>query len=249
MSIESEKDLKALREIGRICALALKEMKAHLTPGITTAELDALGSEILSHYGARSAPRLVYRFPGDTCISINDEAAHGIPGPRAIQPGDLVNLDISAELDGYYGDTAATYALPPVSSVAQKLLICTRKALDEALKVARAGTSLNLIGRAIENQARRCGFLTIRELGGHGVGRGLHESPHNIPTFDTHHIGRRLTEGLVITIEPFLTSGSRYIIEDANGWTLRTQDGSLSAQFEHSIVITRGKPIILTSAY
>ncbi len=247
MSIETEKDLQALREIGRICALALKEMKSHLKAGITTAELDAIGGRFLSRYGAHSAPRLVYQFPGETCISINDEAAHGIPGLRMIRPGDLVNLDVSAELDGYFGDTAGTYAVEPVPAKALKLLSCTQKALEEALKVARAGSSLSLIGRAIENQARRCGFATIHELGGHGVGRGLHEAPHNIPTFDTHLGGKRLTEGLVITIEPFLTTGSRHIVEDPNGWTLRTQDGSLSAQFEHSIVITRGKPIILTS--
>ncbi len=149
-------------------------MKAHLKAGITTAELDAIGAEFLARYGARSAPRLVYQFPGDTCISINDEAAHGIPSSRAIQPGDLVNLDVSAELDGYYGDTAAPYGVPPVSAEAQKLLRCTQKALEEAMSVARAGSSLSLIGRAIESRVRRCGFSTIRELGGHGVGRGLH---------------------------------------------------------------------------
>lgn len=248
MSIDTEYDLAGLREIGRICALTLSEMKAHLIPGITTAELDAIAAELLAKYGAHSAPRQVYHFPGDTCISINDEAAHGIPGPRVIKTGDLVNLDVSAELDGYYADTAATYAIPPASNQAQKLLHCAQKALEEAISIARAGTPLSRIGRAIENRAYRCGFTTIRELGGHGVGRGLHETPHNVPTFDTHLPGPRLTEGLVITIEPFLTTGSRRVVEDPNGWTLRTPDGSLSAQFEHSIVITRGKPLILTVA-
>jgi methionyl aminopeptidase len=247
MTIESEMDLAALREIGRICALALHEMKNHLVPGITTAELDAVGAEVLARHGARSAPRLVYRFPADTCISVNDEAAHGIPGARIIQPGDLVNLDVSAELDGYYADTGASYAVPPASPQAQKLLHCAQKALEEAMSVARAGTPLSRIGRAIEHQAQRCGFTTIRELGGHGVGRGLHEAPHSVPTFDTHQPGPRLTEGLVITIEPFLSTGARRVYEDANGWTLRTPDGSLSAQFEHSLVITRGKPLILTT--
>ena len=248
MTIEFEVDLAALREIGRICALALREMKAHLVPGITTAELDAVGADFLARHGARSAPRLVYRFPGDTCISVNDEAAHGIPGARVIQPGDLVNLDVSAELNGYYADTGASFAVPPVTSQAQRLLHCAQKALEEAMSVARAGTPLSLIGRAIEQQAYRCGFTTIRELGGHGVGRGLHETPHNVPTFDTHQTGQRLAEGMVITIEPFLTTGARRVNEDPNGWTLRTPDGSLSAQFEHSMVITRGKPLILTSA-
>lgn len=248
MTVESEYDLSALREIGRICALALKEMRAHLRPGITTAELDAIGAAFLARYGARSAPRLVYRFPGHTCISINDEAAHGIPGPRTLQPGDLVNLDVSAELEGYFGDTAGSYAVPPVSLQARKLLACTQKALEEAVSVARAGVPARWIGRAIENQARRCGFNTIRELGGHGVGRNLHEAPENIPTFDTHLPVPKLTEGLVITIEPFLTTGARHIKESPNGWTLHTADGSLSAQFEHSLVIRRGRPLILTLA-
>lgn len=248
MSIESEIDLAGLQEIGRICALALKEMKAHLVPGITTGELDAIAAEYLAKHGAHSAPRLVYQFPGDTCISINDEAAHGIPGPRTVKPGDLVNLDVSAELNGYYADTAATYAVPPATNQSQRLLHCAQKALEEAIVVARAGTPLRQIGRVIENRAYRCGFTTIRELGGHGVGRGLHESPHNVPTYDTHLPGPRLTEGLVITIEPFLTTGARRVVEDPNGWTLRTPDGSLSAQFEHSIVISRGKPLILTTA-
>jgi methionyl aminopeptidase len=248
MSIDGESDLTGLKEIGRICALTLREMKVHLAAGITTAELDDIAAEFLAKFGARSAPRLVYQFPGDTCISINDEAAHGIPGPRVIKPGDLVNLDVSAELNGYYGDTGASFAVAPVSAQAQKLLRCAQKALDEAIAVARAGTSLSRIGRAIEHQAYRCGFTTIRELGGHGVGRGLHEAPHNVPTFDTHQLEPRLTEGLVITIEPFLTTGARQVVEAANGWTLRTPDGSLSAQFEHSLVITRGRPIILTTA-
>lgn len=247
MSIDSEQDLAALREIGRICALTLKEMKAQLCPGITTGELDAIGAAFLAKHGARSAPQLVYHFPGATCISINDEAAHGIPGARVIKAGDLVNIDVSAELNGYYGDTAATYAVPPVSSQAEKLLKYAQKALDEAIAVARAGSPLSLIGRAIEGRAQRGGFSTLHELGGHGVGRGLHEAPHNVPTYDTRRSGQRLTEGLVITIEPFLTTGTNRVKEDPNGWTLRTMNGSLSAQFEHSMVITRGKPLILTA--
>jgi methionyl aminopeptidase len=247
MSIDSEKDLIALREIGRICAVVLQVMKEHLIPGITTKELDAIGAEILAKYGARSAPRLVYNFPGNTCISVNDEAAHGIPGSMKIKEGDIVNIDVSAELNGYYGDTAATFAVPPVAPMAIKLLSCTKKALEAAIAVSKAGTPISMIGRVIEHQAQRYGFTTLRELGGHGVGLGLHEFPHEIPNYDTHQIRPRLTEGMVITIEPFLTRGTQRVKEDPNGWTLRTMNGSLSAHFEHSIVITHGKPLILTT--
>jgi methionyl aminopeptidase len=248
MTVDTEKDLQALRRIGRICAQALAQMHAHLAPGITTAELDAIGAEFLRNHGARSAPRLVYNFPGDTCISVNDEAAHGIPGERRIQPGDLVNLDVSAELDGYFADTAATYLVPPVSPQAHLLVETARKALQDALAVAKAGAPLSAIGRAIENRARRNGFTTLRELGGHGVGLDLHEEPHNVPTYDTHLPRPRLTEGLVITIEPFVTTGARRVHESPNGWTLHTGDGGLYAQFEHTLLITRGRPLILTTA-
>jgi len=246
VTVESEKDLQGLREIGRICALALEQMRAHLAAGISTAELDAIAAEFLGRYGARSAPRLTYTFPGDTCISINDEAAHGIPGERRVQPGDLVNLDVSAELDGYFADTAGTYLIPPVMPQAQRLVYEAQKALQDALAVARAGAPLSAIGRAIEKRAKRHGFTTIQDLGGHGVGRSLHEAPHNVPTYDTHVPFPRLTEGLVITIEPFLTTGARGVREDRNGWTLHTADGGLSAQFEHTIIITKGKPVIIT---
>jgi len=248
MTVESEQDLQALREIGRLCALALEQMRTHLRVGVSTAELDAIAAEFLGRNGARSAPRLTYAFPGDTSISINDEAAHGIPGERRVQPGDVVNLDISAELNGYFADTAATYIVPPAAPKAQQLVHAAKTALQDAIAVARAGAPLSAIGRAIEKRAKRHGFTTITDLGGHGVGRGLHELPHNVPTYDTRLPFPRLTEGLVITIEPFLTTGARRVREDPNGWTLHTADGGLSAQFEHTIMITKGRPVMITAA-
>ncbi len=247
MSIKSEKDLLALMRIGRIVGLTLKHMQTQLRPGMTTEELDAVGAKFLTHQGARPAPRLVYKFPGVTCISINDEAAHGIPGKRLIHEGDLVNIDVSAELDGYYADTGATTPVPPISAVQQQLCDCTRKALDNAIRAARAGQPLNVIGRAVEAQAKSCGFQIIRELGGHGVGRGLHESPRNVPNFYEPRLKQPLTEGMVLTIEPFLTTRARRVVTDPDGWTLRTPDGSLTAQYEHTIVITEDRPLLLTA--
>ncbi|MEE3108721.1 MAG: type I methionyl aminopeptidase, partial [Pseudomonadota bacterium] len=174
-------DLEGLRAAGRAVAQTLAAMGAALTPGMTTAELDALGAKMLAEHGARSAPQRDYRFPGATCISLNEEAAHGIPGPRTLAPGDIVNIDVSAELNGYYGDTGATFLVPPAAPEHEALLAATQAALDAALAVAQPGAFVNEIGRAIESTARAAGFTTLRDLGSHGVGRKLHEAPRFIP--------------------------------------------------------------------
>jgi methionyl aminopeptidase len=246
MSIESEKDLIGLLRIGRIVGLTLQKMAESLRPGITTGELDAIGAELLRKEGARSAPILTYNFPGATCISINDEAAHGIPGSRVIQTGDLVNIDVSAELDGYFADTGATVPMLPVEPLKQKLADCTRSALEKGLAAARAGSRIYDIGRAMENEVRRCGFHIIRDLPGHGVGRKLHEPP-SVPGFFNKRANDILKEGLVITIEPFVSTRASHIVTAADGWTLKTPDGSLAAQYEHTIVITKDRPILVTA--
>jgi methionyl aminopeptidase len=246
MSIESDQDLVKLKAIGRIVALALREMKTRVRPGITTAELDEVGQRFLEKHGARSAPTLAYNFPGATCISINNEAAHGIPGERVIRKGDLVNIDVSAELDGYFADTGASIPVPPAKPLHQKLCNCTRRALKKAMAAAQAGRPLNEIGKAVESTARRCGFSVIRNLPGHGVGRSIHEDP-SVPCVYSPRANQRLTPGLVITIEPFLATGAEQVVEDPDGWTLKTSDGSLVAQYEHTIVITQGRPIIITA--
>lgn len=246
MTIDSPNDIVGLKQIGRIVALTIKTMKEQVRPGITTAELDEIGAEVLSQYGARSAPQLAYRFPGVTCISINDEAAHGIPGKRAVQPGDLVNIDVSAELDGYFGDAAVTVPVPPVDSFRHNLVRCSQMTLQKAIVAAHAGQRINEIGRLIEKEAERCGFTTIRDLGGHGVGRGIHEEPHDIANYYNPRDRRILAEGQVLTIEPFITPKAHRVKTAQDGWTLKTMDGGYSAQFEHTIVITRGKPIITT---
>lgn len=245
MTVDSDKDLEGLKKIGRIVGLALQEMIKHVEPGVTTKELDDIGAAFMARRGARPAPIVMYNFPGATCISLNNEAAHGIPGSRKIQPGDLVNVDVSAELNGYYGDTGYTVIVPPISDLKRKLTECAQQAMWNGIAEARAGRPLNAIGRAMEKTAQGCGFTTIRTLPGHGIGRSLHEEP-SVPGFFNPRLTQRLTRGLVITVEPFVTTGARSIVEGKDGWTLYTTDGSLSAQYEHTIVVTRGKPIILT---
>lgn len=247
MTIESEQDLRGLKAIGQIVGRTIRHMRAHVRPGITTGELDAIGGEMLKKYGARSAPMITYHFPGATCISLNDEAAHGIPGPRRIQPGDLVNIDVSAELDGYFADAGLTVLVPPASPLKQKLLHCAYAAFNKAVSAAVAGQRLNVIGEAIENQARRCGLFANRDLSGHGIGRRLHEAPHAVPSCHVSQPLPRLNEGMVLALEAFLSAGARHVATGADGWVLKTVDGSPSVQFEHTLVVTGEKPIIVTA--
>lgn len=247
MTIESEKDLNALRKIGEIVAIAREEMLKKIKPGITTAELDAIGESVLSKYGAKSAPRHEYNFPGTTCISINDEVAHGIPGPRVIKHGDMVNVDVSAELNGFFADTGATIVVEPISPLKSNLCACSQSALHKAIEVLKAGRKINQIGRAIMTEARKSGFTVIKNLCGHGIGRKLHEKPNNILNYYNPSDYRLLNEGLVLAVETFISTGAEHVVQDSDGWTLKTPDKSLVAQFEHTVVVTKGKPIILTA--
>lgn len=246
MTIESQGDIDGLRRVGAVVSRVLSRMLDSLEPGMTTAELDALGERWLAEAGARSAPRLSYGFPGATCISINEEAAHGIPGERVIRRGDLVNIDVSAELDGYFADTGGTRAVPPVTPVQQRLCHATQTALDHAMRQVRDGAPLNAIGRAIEQTARAHRFRIIRNLASHGVGRALHEEPTEITGYFDPRDSRVLREGMVITIEPFLSTKSTHVEEAGDGWTLVGARGNLSAQYEHTMIVTRGAPIVVT---
>lgn len=247
MSIESDEDWLGMKRVGRIVALALTAMRKRVRPGVTTAELDAVGAAVLAAHGARSAPMLVYGFPAVNCISLNDEAVHGIPGERAVQAGDLVKLDVTAEKGGYMADAALTVPVPPVSAEKRRLADCARTAFFKALAVARAGHRVDEIGGAVEREVRRNGFAVLRDLSGHGIGRSIHEEP-SVPNFADPRCRQPLTEGLVITIEPIIAAGSGRAVEDEDGWTVRTADGAPSAHFEHTVVITRGRPVLLTAA-
>jgi methionyl aminopeptidase len=246
MSINSEKDLEGLRKIGRIVARCLQQMQSKLEPGMTTAELDLIGGKFLEAHGARSAPKLTYNFPGFTCISVNEEAAHGIPGARVLRAGDLVNIDVSAELDGYFADTGGSAIMPPESKLHLQICAAAKQALESAMREARAGAKLNRIGYAIETEAKRNGFTVIENLGSHGVGRALHEEPGFIPGYYDKRDKRVLHKNQVITIEPFISSGAREVVDTGDGWTLATPAGVFTAQYEHTIVITDGSPLVMT---
>jgi methionyl aminopeptidase len=247
MSIKSDKELVQLRLIGRIVRKALDAMAAAVRPGITTAELNEIGSRVLSAEDARSAPPMVYGFPADVCISVNDEAIHGIPGARVLREGDLVKLDLVAEKNGFYADAAVTVAVGAVSQTAKTLIRAAENAFREATRAARVGYRVYDIGRAVEREVKRHGFSVLRDLCGHGVGRGIHEEP-SVPNYHDPRNGGRLHDGLVITIEPIIAAGKGQARLQPDCWTMVTNDGSLTAHYEQTIVITRGEPILLTAA-
>ncbi len=252
MTADSDQDIEALKAIGHICAETLHKMMHAARAGMTTRELDAQGRHLLEQAGARSAPEVAYHYPGATCISVAPVIAHGIPGDYVLKGGDLIHIDVSAEKDGYFGDTGASLWISdgqdrsgPDTEV-KRLLEATRATLATALKSARAGRPLNLIGRSIQQEAQKRGYNVIYELTGHGIGRSLHEDPGEVWNFYNPRDRRVLKDGQVLAIEPFLTTGQGRIVEERDGWSLRMADNALGAQFEHTIIVTRGEPIILT---
>ncbi len=252
MIICNDTQLQGLQRIGRIVAEVLNSMQLHAQHGMTTAELDFFGEKLLANHGAISAPRLCYNFPGATCISVNHEAAHGVPGDRVLLAGDVINIDVSAMLDDYFGDTGSSFILQPDASLqaALKVRLCNsaQRARDAGIAVVRAGQRINEIGRAIERSARATGFRVVRNVCSHGVGAALHEDPVIRNYYDPFE-GGILQEGQVITIEPFLSTNVSRVHETDDGWTLAGRPSSLFAQHEHSLVVTSGAPIILTQLH
>jgi len=246
MIIENENDIKPLKAIGHICAMTLQTMMEHAKPGMTTAELDNIGMEFLKKEGAQSAPMVMYQFPGATCISISPVIAHGIPGDHVLCEGELINIDVSAEMGGYFGDTGASMVVAKHVPEFEKIIAATKSALAQALRVARAGQPLNEIGRTIQDEAKRNGYGVIYDLTGHGIGHKLHEDPVQVSNYYKPKETLILQEGLVLAIEPFLTTGRGRVLEGRDGWSLRTVDRKIAAQFEHTIIVTKDEPIILT---
>ena len=247
MSINSPEELEFLRAAGAVVRAVLEAMKREVRPGVTTRELDEIGAKVIEDSGARSAPAMVYGFPGFNCISLNEEAVHGTPSDRALQNGDLLKLDVTVEKNGFMADAAETVAVGTISKEAERLMLCSRRAFEKAMLVARAGFRVSEIGRAVEKEVRRDGFSVIRELGGHGIGRTIHEEPR-VPNFADPEARHILTEGLVITVEPIIAAGSGRALLAKDGWTMKTADRRPAAHYEHTLVITKGAPLLLTAA-
>jgi methionyl aminopeptidase len=246
MSIDDPDQLKHLKAAGRVVAAAIRAMRAAVAPGVTTRELDEIGGRVFERAGARSGPQLDYDFPGVNCISVNDEAVHGIPGRRRLRRGDLVKLDVTAELDGFYADACVSVEVGPSRPAARALVGAARQGLDEALRVTRAGNQLSSIGAAVEHAVSERGYGVCRDLTGHGIGRRIHEAPTVHNYYEPGDI-ELLTEGLVLTIEPIISAGSGDVVLARDGWTVLTADGTPSAHVEHTVVVTAGAPLILTA--
>jgi len=246
MTAQTPQDVEQLMKIGRIVALTIEEMKKQTKPGMTTRELDLIGRDVLAAHGATSAPMKDVQFPGYTCISVNDEVAHGIPGDRIIEAGDLVNIDVSAELEGYYADAGQSFQVAPVETEVDRLCKHAYDTMMTVISGLKAGVRLNQIGKSMQEEARKGGYRIIENLCSHGVGKGLHEEPFEILPYFEPRDKRVLKAGQVITIEPFVSTGATYVDQQSDGWTLKVPDRSRVAQFEHTIIITNGKPIITT---
>ena len=246
MTITQEDELDGLKAIGRIVADTMHAMARAMEPGMTTRELDDIGLTLLDRAGAISAPEATYAFPGATCISVNEEIAHGIPGTRVLRTGDMVNIDVSASRDGYFADTGATFCLGEVTPAQRRLCHDGRRAMDIGIAQVGAGKPIAGIGRAIGRFADRGGYTLIRNLASHGVGRSLHEYPEEVATWPTRHDRRRMQRGLVLTVEPFLSTGGHWAVNGDDDWTLYSDPPAPVVQYEHTIVATDRGPLIVT---
>lgn len=247
MSIRSPEDLRGLLEAGRIVRACLQEMRRHVRPGVTTSRLNDAGARVMRRLGGRSAPMLVYGFPAENCISVNDEIVHGIPGGRVLKEGDLVKLDVTVEKDGYMADAAISVPVGNVRPAIASLARTAERAFHRAMQAARAGNPIRAIGREVERETKHAGFAVVKELTGHGIGRTIHEAPA-VPNYDEPRASALLTPGLVIAVEPLVAMGSGLAKEASDGWTVKTLDGGWAAHYEQTIVITDDRPLILTAA-
>ena len=247
MIVKTEEELNKLLEIGQICGRVLKETVAHAKVGMSTKELDDFAGKLLEEHGAKSAPISEYDFPGYTCISINEEVAHGIPGPRKLKDGDIVNVDVSAVKDGYYSDTGISFVVGEVDDpLKQKVIDVAEMAFDEAMKKIKPGAKVSKIGRAVFNTARKNGLTVIKNLTGHGVGKSLHDQPQHVMNYYDPTDRTILKEGMVIAVEPFISSKATIVTDGKNDWAFETKDNSYVAQKEHTILVTADGPRLLT---
>lgn len=247
MSITTEAELAGMKKISEAVAFTLKEMRKFARPGISTKELDDYGGQILNDLGAKSAPYLTYGFPGWTCISVDNEFCHGIPSEkRILQEGDLINIDVSAELDGFWSDNGGSFVIGSDVNEHQKLVDASKDILHKAIHNIKGGVRISDIGFLIETEAKKRGYKVIKNLTGHGVGRNLHEAPHEIANYRDRFNQTRFKKNSVVAIETFISTASTYAETLKDGWTMVGNKGGFMAQHEHTIVVTEGKPIILT---
>lgn len=249
MSITNESEFTGMKLASEAVACTLKEMKNYARPGISTKELDEYGAKVLSDFGAKSAPYLTYGFPGWTCISVNKEFCHGIPtSKRILKEGDLVNIDVSAELNGFWADNGTSFVLGKDINGHQALIDASKEVLRKAIFAIKSGVRISDIGGLIETEAKKRGYKVIKNLTGHGVGRSLHEEPLEIANYRDRYNTQRFRKNTVVAIETFIATASTYADTLADGWTMVGDKGGYVAQQEHTIVVTEGNPIILTEA-
>lgn len=247
MTVDNERDFQGMKRAGQVVARTLEVLRAAVEPGVTPFELDALAGKVFEAHGARSAPRLEYGAPVNVFISVNDDIVHGLPTRRPLTAGDVVKINVTPNVQGYVADAAITVAVPPISPLVARLLACGEAALAQAIQAARLGRPLNTIGQAIESAVKKQGFTLLRELQGHGVGRAIHEQP-SVPNFFHPAMNKPLHRGLVLAIEPMLSTGRAWRTKTRrDGWTICTRDGGLAAHFEHTVMITENAPLILTA--
>lgn len=249
MSISSNLDLEGIKKVSEAVGTTLQKMTAHARPGMDAKTLDEFGRDILHSFGVNSAPKITYGFPGYTCISVNQEIAHGIPsGDKVFNEGDLVNIDVSGELNGYWADNGGSFVLGEDIHQHNKLVTASRRILLSAISQVRGGVRIADLGKYIETEAGRKGFTVIRNLVGHGVGRALHEEPFEIPCYFDRFNTQRFRKNTVVAIETFISTKAKRALDKGDGWTFVTGDGSYVAQHEHTILVTDAAPIILTSS-
>jgi len=247
MSITREVELIGMQKASEAVACTLREMRNYAQPGMTTKQLDDYGAKLLSDFGAKSAPFLTYRFPGWTCISVNNEFCHGIPSNNKIlKEGDLVNIDVSAELNGFWSDNGGSFVLGEDINQHQKLIDASKQILHKAIYNIKGGVRISDIGHLIETEAKKRGYKVIKKLNGHGIGRSLHEEPGEIANYRDRLNLTRFKKNAVVAIETFISTASTYTETLNDGWTMVGNKGGFVAQHEHTIVVTDAKPIILT---
>ena len=248
MSITTESELVGMQKASDAVAFTLKKMREFAKPGMSTKELDEYGGQILNEMGAKSAPYLTYGFPGWTCISVNNEFCHGIPSDkRILTEGDLINIDVSAELGGFWSDNGGSFVIGSDVSQHQKLIEASKQILHKAIHNIKGGVRISDIGFIMETEAKKRGYKVIKNLTGHGIGRSLHEAPHEIANYRDKFNLTRFKKNSVVAIETFIATTSTYAETLQDGWTMVGNKGGFMAQHEHTIVVTDGKPIILTA--